>query len=98
MKLQFRAPHALTAEDVRKRIDDRVDYYATRYPNVPIRGAYHWRDDRTIVGSYRGGDGVVRIGDGEVLIDLDLPFFARPFKTRIEDFLRREADAVLRSG
>jgi hypothetical protein len=97
MKLQFRAAHSLSVDDVRKRIEGRVAHYAAKYPKVPIRDSYRWRDDRTVVGSYRGGEGVVQIGEDEVLIDLELPFFARAFKGRIEDFMRKEADAVLRT-
>jgi hypothetical protein len=30
-------------------------------------------------------------------VTLELPFFARAFRARIEDFLQREADALLKA-
>ena len=96
MKIQFRDAHALPVDELRRRVEARVALYVSKYPHVPIAGFYCWRDANIAVASYRGGEGVVELGDGHVAVELDLPFFARPFRTRIEDFVRGEIDAVIR--
>ncbi len=95
MKLHFERPHQLDIAELRKRVDARIAHYAAKYPHVPIHEFYRWRDERTAVGSYKGSEGTVQLGDGNVQIELHLPFFARPFKGRIEEFVKRECDEVL---
>lgn len=95
MKIELARPHALGLDELRARIDARVDHYAARYPALDLRAHHRWVSDREVRGSYRGGDGVLRIDAAEVRLTLDLPFFARPFRARIEDFLKREADLAL---
>lgn len=95
MKLEFTRAHALDLATLRARADARVQHYADRYPHLDLRSHFRWAGDREVRGSYRGGDGALHLGDREVRVTLDLPFFARPFKARIEDFVRRELDAAL---
>lgn len=95
MKIELARPHALDLDDLRARIGARVEHYAARYPALDLPAHHRWVNDREVRGSYRGGDGVLRIGPAEVRLTLDLPFFARPFRARIEDFLKREADLML---
>lgn len=96
MKIQFRDAHALPMDELRRRVEARVALYVSKYPHVPISGLYRWRDTNIAVASYRGGEGVVELGDGHVAVELDLPFFARPFRTRIENFVRDEIQAVIK--
>lgn len=95
MKLEFTRAHALDLATLKARIADRVKYYDAKHPHFALSEHYRWVSEREARGSYRGGDGTVSLGEAEVRITLDLPFFARPFKARIEDFVRREFDAVL---
>ena len=97
MKIEDVFPHKLDLETLRARIDARVESWAARYPSLDLAKHYRWVDPREARGSYRGGEGVMRIGDTEVRVSLTLPFFARPFRARIEDFLRREAELILES-
>jgi hypothetical protein len=98
MKLELTRSHALALDVIRSRLDARVAHYAARHPAVDMASHYRWTSERECRGSYRGGDGVIRIGEREVTVTLELPFLARPFKARIEDFLRRESDLVLAAG
>lgn len=95
MKLEFARAHALDLATLKARIADRVRYYDEKHPRYALSEHYRWISEREARGSYRGGDGAVSLGESEVRITLDLPFFARPFRARIEDFIRREFDAVL---
>lgn len=95
MKLEFSRAHALDLATLKARIADRVRHYDEKHPRYALSEHYRWVGERDARGSYRGGEGAVHLGDTEVTITLELPFFARPFRARIEDFVRREFDAVL---
>lgn len=95
MKIEVTRPHALPPATLRERIAARVTHYAERHPALNLAAHYRWASDTEARGSYRGGDGALHIGPDEVRVTLQLPFFARPFRARIEDFLRREADLIL---
>jgi hypothetical protein len=90
VKLDIAHPHALDLATLKARAEERLAHYIDRYPHIPMREHFRWDGDRVVRGSYRGGDGTVTLGEREVRVELDLPFFARPFRARIEDFVRRE--------
>ncbi len=90
MKLEITQGHALDLATLSAHAQKRIAYYAERYPHLALTDHCRWVDDRVVSGSYKGGTGTVTIGDRDVRVALDLPFFARPFKGRIEDFVRRE--------
>jgi hypothetical protein len=96
MKITVRGPHGLELPALRARVEERLAHYETRYPNLRLREQYHWLDERHARGSYRGGHGTVALGPDEVVVELELPFFARPFRGRIEQFVRDEIEAVTR--
>ena len=97
MKLHIKCDHQLGLDELRRRVDERVAFYVTRYPNVPIASSYRWHDANTAVGAYKGGEGTVKLHEGFVTVELTLPFIARAFRSRIEEFVRKEMDAVLKA-
>jgi hypothetical protein len=97
MKLELSRPHALDLPTLRARINARVEHYAQRHPALDLAHHYRWTGEREARGSYRGGDGSLRFDERELRVTLELPFFARAFRARIEDFLQREADALLKA-
>lgn len=90
MKLEFRRGHASSVEALRERIDAQVALYAARYPQLDVGSHYRWTSPTSVEGSYRGAEGRLSFDGHSIAVTLDLPFFARPFKARIEDFLARE--------
>ncbi|MFO0626474.1 MAG: polyhydroxyalkanoic acid system family protein [Polyangiales bacterium] len=95
MKRELSRPHALDLPTLRARITARVEHYTQRYPALNLAEHYRWVGEREARGSYRGGDGSLRLEERAVHLTLELPFFARPFRARIEEFLRREADQLV---
>ena len=95
MKIEITRPHSLDLATLRARINARVAHYTERYPALNLAEHYRWTSEREARGSYRGGDGALSVDEREVRVTLNLPFFARPFRARVEDFLRREADQML---
>lgn len=90
MKLEIAQDHALDLAILKARAEERLEHYAAKYPHIPMLEHFRWDGERVVRGSYRGGDGAITLGEREVRVVLDLPFFARPFRARIEDFIRRE--------
>lgn len=95
MKLDFSQPHSLDLAALTERINARVAHYAARYPALDLAAHHRWISNREVRGSYRGGEGVLQITATELRLTLTLPFFARPFRARIEDFVKRETAALL---
>ena len=96
MKLTFQAPTNGVALDViKKRVAERVAHLDRRYPQFEIPTRYRWVDEHTAEGQYRGGKGRVTVGDEFTDAELELPFFARPFRARIEAFVQRELAGML---
>lgn len=95
MKLTFHATHALDLTTLKQRIGDRVRHLDTRYPQFEINKHYRWVSERVAEGEYRGGHGRVELGDDTIDAELELPFFARLFRARIESFVRRELAGVV---
>lgn len=89
MKIEQTWRHALDAATLRSRLRRRFEHYADRYSALPLRESVSW-GERTVRGSFRGGDGVVTLGEGTVTVTVELPFFARPLRDRIERVLQRE--------
>lgn len=90
MKIAVTQPHALDLATLKARAEARLAHYMARYPHIPMREHFRWDGERVVRGSYRGGDGTLTLGDREVRVELEIPFFARPFRARIEAFVRRE--------
>lgn len=96
MKLEFRRGHKSTVETLRARIDEQVAIYTARYPQFDVGSHYKWTSPTSAEGSYRGADGSMSFDAASVTVTLDLPFFLRPFKAKIEAFLEREYAVITR--
>lgn len=90
MKLEFVQGHSRDVAALKAYAQERLALYAERYPSLGLAEHVRWVSDRVACGSYRGGSGTVTVDEREVRVELSLPFFARPFRTRIEEFVRRE--------
>ena len=97
MKLDFRRGHGTSITTLRERIDAQVAVYAGRYPHLDVGSHYRWTSPTTAEGSYRGADGVLSFDPQNISVTLELPFFARPFRSKIEAFLEREFEVITRS-
>lgn len=98
MKIEFRRKHGSTVEALRARIDAQVAVYAARYPHLDVGSHYRWTSPTSAVGSYRGAEGKLSMDASDIAVTLDLPFFARPFRAKIEEFLEREFEAITRAA
>lgn len=96
MKLEFKRAHSTSTEVLRERIDAQVAVYVARFPHLDVGSRYRWTSATSAEGSYRGADGALSFDGSHITVTLDLPFFARPFKSKIDDFLEREFEAITR--
>ncbi len=97
MKLEFVQGHTRDVAALRTYAEARVAHYSGRHPSLSLGEHFRWVSDRVATGSYKGGTGTITLGDREVRVVLDLPFFARPFRARIESFIRSELALALGS-
>jgi Putative polyhydroxyalkanoic acid system protein (PHA_gran_rgn) len=90
VKLAFSQAHTRDLASLKAHAQQRIALYAGRYPALGLADHFRWVSERVAEGSYQGGTGTVTLDEREMRVELSLPFFARPFRTRIEDFVRRE--------
>lgn len=90
MKLAFSQAHTRDLPSLKAHAQQRIALYAGRFPALELDEHFRWVSERVAEGSYQGGTGTVTLDEREMRVELSLPFFARPFRTRIEDFVRRE--------
>lgn len=95
MKIELSFEHSLTPDEVRRRLDARAKYWAAAKPALGITNAYRWVSPTRAEVAARGGHGWIEITPHQVRLGGQLPFFALPFRARIEGFLRDEARLVL---
>ena len=96
MKIEFHRGHGSSVDTLRERIDAQVAVYAVKYPHLDVGAHYRWTSATTADGSYRGADGQLSFDGSTITVTLHLPFFARPFRSKIEDFLEREFTVITR--
>lgn len=96
MKLTWKFSHALSLVEMRRRIEVRVAYWHARHPSWGIAESYRWVTEDRAEATARGGSGWLVVSDTHVELALELPFIARPFRSRIESLVRAEADEILR--
>ncbi len=90
VKFELSQPHRRSLADLKAHAQTRLDHWAAKYPHLDLAKHFRWEGERVVRGSYQGGTGSITLGDDSVRVELDLPFFARPFRGRIEEFVRRE--------
>lgn len=95
MKIELSFEHSLATDEVRRRLDARAKHWDENKPALGIAGAYRWVSPTRAEAAARGGHGWIEITPHQVRLGGELPFFARPFRARIEGFLRDEARLVL---
>jgi hypothetical protein len=95
MKLELIFEHTLALDELRRRLEARAAHWDQKKPALGIRSSFRWTSDRRVEAEARGGRGQMTLSEDHVRVELELPFFARPFRSRIEAFVRDEAAAVL---
>jgi hypothetical protein len=95
VKVELRFDHAVPVATLKARLDKRARHWAEKKPAFGIRDAYRWVSPTRVEASARGARGVMELADDHVKVSFELPFFARPFRERIEAFVRAEAAVVI---
>ncbi|MBI5515416.1 MAG: polyhydroxyalkanoic acid system family protein [Deltaproteobacteria bacterium] len=89
--------HALALGTLRARLDARAAVYIAKYPALDLGARYRWVTERVAEASYNGAGGTLELGEDRVTVTLELPFFAMLYRERIEAFVLRELDALVRA-
>ncbi|MBL8683852.1 MAG: polyhydroxyalkanoic acid system family protein [Myxococcales bacterium] len=95
MKLVLDFTHTIERGELKRRLEARAAHWDRKKPELGVGSAFRWTSDWRAEASARGGSGWMELGERQVRLEVELPFVARPFRARIEAFLRAEAEAVL---
>ena len=81
--ISVRRPHGMTEEDAKAKVKDVVTDIEDEFPSLV--NDIKWNDAKTKADvKGKGFNGKFQITDTDVMIDIDLSLFARPFKGKVE--------------
>jgi hypothetical protein len=95
VKITLELAHDLDCGELKRRLEARAAHWHKKKPAFGVASAFRWTSEWRAEAHARGGVGWLEIDERQVRLEVALPFVARPFRARIEAFLRAEADAVL---
>lgn len=85
--INVKHPHGMSFDDAKVKVSDIVSGVQSEFPQLVQ--SIDWNADKTnakVKG--KGFDGVFGVDDKEVAIDIDLKFFTKPFKGKIEEKIK----------
>jgi len=92
--IEMRRSHALPRDEARKRAEELA-----RSMEAKLGLVWHWEDDRLVFeaprGPAKGTKGLVRVSAEEVSVEIDLPFFLRMLKGKVEGKVQEKLDRLL---
>jgi len=92
--IEMRRSHALPREEARKRAEELA-----RSLEEKLGIEWRWSGDLLSFevprGPAKGTKGVVRVGEAEVSVEIDLPFLLRMLKGKVESKVREKLDRLL---
>lgn len=92
--IELRRSHSLPREEARKRAEE----LATSL-EVKLGLTWHWEGDRLVFeaphGAAKGTKGSVRVTGEEVSVEIDLPFFLRMLRSKVESRVKEKLDRLL---
>jgi putative polyhydroxyalkanoate system protein len=92
--IEVRRSHSLPREEARKRAEELATSYEKK-----LGLEWRWEQDRLVFeapgGPAKGTKGSVVITPEEVSVEVDLPFFLRMLKGKIETKVREKLDRLL---
>ena len=92
-KIVMRQDHDLSEDEARQRVEALMDRFGEKY-----RFTARWTNERRATVSGRGVRGLVELGQKFVRMELSLPFFLLPLRTRIEQGMAREVSRALEAS
>ncbi|MBR4976147.1 MAG: polyhydroxyalkanoic acid system family protein [Thermoguttaceae bacterium] len=92
-------PHSLGKEEAARRLKERIASEKINKANIASVSKEVWNDPYNLdfsmtLFNYRV-DGTLKIGDSDVVVNLNLPFVAMMVKGMIEDQMQQQMDAML---
>lgn len=89
--ISVRRPHGMSAEDAKAKVHQVVADIEGEFPSLVDE--IKWNDDKTNANvKGKGFSGTFQVTASDVMIDVDLKFFARPFKGKVEKSINSRMD------
>lgn len=90
--MKHKVHHGLDKPLARKAMDRAIASYTERFEKYNPTADWTSDDEVKVSFSAKGVtlDGSIEVGEGDMLIDLDVPFLLRPFKRKAIDVIEDE--------
>ena len=92
--IDVRRGHSLPKEEAKKRAEQLATSMKQKFDLD-----WHWDGDRILFdaprGAAKGTKGIVDVGDGEVRVQIDLPFLLRMLKGTVENKVNEKLSQLL---
>lgn len=80
--IDIRHPHKTTLDDARVRTRRLLEAFAEE--KKEFIKSLEWLDDTSAVAHGRGFEGRFKLNERDLLVEIDLTFLMRPFKSKVE--------------
>lgn len=99
-KINMSIPHALTAEEAKRRLENKAEFYQSQFGDQVKDLTQSWAGNILSFGFKTMGmrfDGTMGVENDKVVVNADIPFAAMMFKAKIESELKSRVDQILRT-
>lgn len=89
--ISLRRPHGMAEEDAKAKVHNVVADIENEFPSLV--NDISWNDEKSQAKvDGKGFKGQFQVTSDEVMIDIDLSFFAKPLKSKVEGKIARRMD------
>ncbi len=98
--MRLAIPHHITRAAARLRLDARLMELLGQFGDRAEEVSHEWRGDTMHFRGKASGlkvEGTIEVTDSEIILESKLPFFAKPFESRIRQSVELEAEKMFRA-
>ena len=98
--MRLAIPHHTTRAAARLRLDERLMELLGQFGDRAEEVSHEWRGDTMHFRGKASGlkvEGTIDVTDSEIILESKLPFFAKPFESRIKQSVELEAEKMFRA-
>jgi hypothetical protein len=90
--MKHKVHHGLDKDLAKKAMDKAIDSYTERFDKYNPEAKWTSEDEVAVGFSAKGVsvDGTIELGEDDMLIDLDVPFLLKPFKSKAINVIEEE--------
>ncbi|HEX8154862.1 MAG TPA: polyhydroxyalkanoic acid system family protein [Thermoanaerobaculia bacterium] len=97
--MRVAVPHHTTRENARQTVERKLAQMLAQFGHQAQEVDHYWLGDTLKFKGRASGftlEGTLEVTDAELVIDVHVPLFAKPFESRIRHTVEKEAAAMFR--